>query len=100
MIEIIAGLCLLLGTFFVVVASIGILRLPDLYIRMHAATKAGTVGLTFFLLPVALLLQDITVLSRVAGTLFFVVLTSPLAAHLLGRAMMKKGYRMWRREQE
>lgn len=51
MIEIIAGLCLLLGTFFVVVASIGILRLPDLYIRMHAATKAGTVGLTFFCYP-------------------------------------------------
>ncbi|WP_087026441.1 monovalent cation/H(+) antiporter subunit G [Thaumasiovibrio subtropicus] len=94
--EIFAGIFLLLGTFFAVVASLGILRLPDLFIRMHAATKAGTVGLAFLLLPVAIMLQEIAVISKVLGTLFFILITAPVAAHLLGQAMVRKGYKIWR----
>ncbi|SHI19266.1 monovalent cation/H(+) antiporter subunit G [Ferrimonas marina] len=91
-----SAVCLLIGTFFVIVASVGLLRLPDLFIRMHAATKAGTVGLAFLLLPVAITLQEVTVTSRIVSILFFILITAPVAAHLLGKAMMQKGYKIWR----
>ena len=94
--DIIIAFFLLTGVFFALVASLGILRLPDLYMRMHAATKAGTVGVGFVLLSGALFFQDIAVTSRTLGTLFFIILTAPVAAHLLGKAMLQKGYRMWR----
>ncbi|MDF2153843.1 monovalent cation/H(+) antiporter subunit G [Vibrio sp. CAU 1672] len=91
------GLLLLIGTLFMVIASLGIVRLPDLYTRMHAATKAGTIGLVFILLAVALSLQDISVWSRVVGTVLFIFLTAPVAAHLLGKTMLRRGYKMWRK---
>lgn len=96
--EIVAALCLLIGSFFALVASIGIIKLPDLYTRMHATTKAGTVGVGFILLAVALSSQDMTVSSRVIGTFFFIFLTAPIGAHLLGKAMLKKEYKMWQPE--
>ncbi|PSW18173.1 Na+/H+ antiporter subunit G [Photobacterium sanctipauli] len=94
--DILISLLLLLGTFFTLVASLGILRLPDLYTRMHAATKAGTVGICFLLLSVAFSMPEVTVISRVIGTILFIFITAPVAAHLLGKAMQHKGYKMWR----
>jgi multicomponent Na+:H+ antiporter subunit G len=96
-IENLVSAVLLLGTLLVVVAALGILRMPDLYLRMHAATKAGTVGLGFILLAVALYFQESTVTSRVFGTIFFILLTAPVAAHMIGKAMLDVGYRMYRK---
>ena len=95
--EAVIAICLLSGTFFAVVAGLGILRLPDLYTRMHASTKAGTVGLGFLLLAVTLHFRDLTVASRALGVLLFLFLTAPVAAHLLGRAMLQRGYPFWRK---
>lgn len=92
---ILVAISLLMGSFFTLVACIGILKLPDLYTRMHATTKAGTVGIGFILLAVGLSFNDYTVTSRVLGTLLFVFITAPIGAHLLGKAMLKKGYPMW-----
>ncbi len=89
---------LLTGVAFMVVASLGVLRLPDLYTRMHAATKAGTVGLSALLIAVACAQPDSSIISRVAGTMLFIFLTAPVAAHMLGKAMQKKGYVIWRRK--
>jgi multicomponent Na+:H+ antiporter subunit G len=94
--ELAIGLLLCVGTLFIVIASLGILRMPDLFTRMHAATKAGTVGLSSLLLAVALALPEVSVISRVLGTLLFIFLTAPIAAHLLGKAMRQSGYRIWR----
>jgi multicomponent Na+:H+ antiporter subunit G len=94
--EVLIGILLCIGTLFTLVASLGILRMPDLYTRMHAATKAGTVGVSFLLLAVALSIPDITVISRVVGTMLFIFLTAPVAAHLLGRVMQQSGYKIWR----
>ena len=71
------------------------LTLPDLYCRMHASTKAVTVGLGFWLIGVAIFFQDISVISRLFGTMFFIVITAPIAAHLLGKAMLTQGYHYW-----
>ncbi|WP_112480274.1 monovalent cation/H(+) antiporter subunit G [Vibrio variabilis] len=94
--SVMVAVLLVFGTLLILIASIGVVRMPDLYTRMHAATKAGTVGLAALLFAVALTIHDLTVLSRVVGTLVFILLTAPVAAHLLGKSMQARGYQIWR----
>lgn len=82
------------GAFFALAASIGIVRLPDLYTRMHAASKAGSVGSGLLLVALAVHADDIGVAMRcVAGVVFF-LLTAPISAHLLAKAAYAVGYRL------
>ncbi|ADZ71378.1 monovalent cation/H(+) antiporter subunit G [Polymorphum gilvum] len=93
LIDILVGCGLVVGAAFALVASIGILRLQDVYMRMHAASKAGTLGSGLMLLALALHAGDLGVITRaVAGVIFF-VLTAPVSAHLLATASYKVGYR-------
>jgi multicomponent Na+:H+ antiporter subunit G len=87
----VAGAFLLIGAVFSLLASAGILRFPDLYTRLHAATKAGTVGAGFVLLAIAVSAFDLSVALRALAGLAFLVLTSPIAAHLLARAAYLAG---------
>lgn len=98
MIEALVALFLIAGTALVLIAALGLMRMPDLYVRMHAATKAGTVGLGLILFAVALYFRDSTVTSRVAGTIFFIFLTAPVAAHVIGKAMLDANYPFFRGE--
>lgn len=83
---------MMLGAAFSLIAAIGINRLPDLYTRMHAASKAGTVGSGLLLLAVGIHSMELSTLARsLAGFLFF-VLTAPVSAHLLAMAAHKAGY--------
>jgi multicomponent Na+:H+ antiporter subunit G len=90
-----AGILLLLGTGFMLVASIGLLRMPDLYTRMHAVTKAGTLGVGCILLSAAVAFGDLSVATRSVVALLFVLFTAPVSAHLLGRAGYLGGVPMW-----
>ncbi|MBB3608804.1 multicomponent Na+:H+ antiporter subunit G [Rhizobium sp. BK602] len=85
---------LLAGALFALVAAIGIVRLPDLYSRMHAASKAGTVGSGLLLLAVGVHSQDFSIFARALAGFVFFVLTAPISAHLLARAAHKAGYRL------
>lgn len=80
------GILLLIGSAFVLVAALGVIRLPDLYSRMHAASKAGAVGGGLILLAVAVISLDVSVAVRAIVGMIFLVLTTPLAAHLLARS--------------
>lgn len=86
---------LISGALFNLFAALGILRMPDTYIRMHASTKAGTIGLGLMMVAVALHFQDLSVTSRAVGILLFVMMTAPIAAHLLGRSLLKSHYAIW-----
>lgn len=77
---------LLLGSAFTLIAAIGVVRLPDLYTRMHAASKAGAVGGGLVLLAVALMCFDAGVALRAIIGVMFLLLTTPVSAHLLARA--------------
>ena len=77
---------MLLGALFSLVAAIGVVRLPDLYTRMHAASKAGAVGGGLVLLSVALMCFDVGVALRAIIGVVFLLLTTPVSAHLLARA--------------
>ncbi|NEK55667.1 Na+/H+ antiporter subunit G, partial [Rhizobium leguminosarum] len=88
----ITALLLIVGALFALAAAIGLVRLPDLYTRMHSASKAGTVGSGLLLLAAGLYSQDLAILARaIAGFIFF-LLTAPVSAHLLARAAHRSGY--------
>jgi multicomponent Na+:H+ antiporter subunit G len=93
--NLIVGALILFGAFFALVASVGILRLPDLYTRMHAASKAGTLGSGLILVALAVYAQDLATATRALAAVVFFLLTAPLGAHLLARAAYMAGYRMW-----
>ena len=84
------------GVIFTFFAALGILKMPDAFIRMHSSTKAGTIGLGLIMIGVALHFQDVTVTSRAIAIVFFLLMTAPVAAHLLGKSLLESQYRMWR----
>lgn len=86
---------LITGTLFMFIAALGLVRMPDLYTRMSASTKASTLGLGLLLAAAGLHFGDITSITHAIGTFLFVLLTAPVAAHLLGRAGYIKGARLW-----
>jgi multicomponent Na+:H+ antiporter subunit G len=84
--------CLLVaGALFSLIASLGLLRLPDLFSRMHAASKAGTVGSGLVLIAAALHAGEWTIWLKCIAALVFFVLTAPLSAHLLAKAALAAG---------
>ena len=90
--EIAVALIVLLGALFVLAAAIGLNRLPDVYSRMHAASKAGAVGGGMILLAIALISLDGSVAVRAIIATAFLLLTTPVSAHLLARLSHRGGY--------
>ena len=91
MTDLLLAVLLPLGGFFCLVAALGMLRLPDLLTRMHAATKAGTLGVGLLVLAAALHFNEVGMTLRAFTVALFVLLTAPVAAHLIGRAAYHAG---------
>ncbi len=89
--EIAASVLVLFGGAFMLVAALGVVRMPDLPMRMHAATKAGTLGAGLILLAVAVVYSDLGVTVRALATVAFLFLTAPISAHVIGRAAVASG---------
>jgi multicomponent Na+:H+ antiporter subunit G len=68
---------------------LGILRLPDVLTRMHASTKAGTLASALILVAVALEFQEMGVTAKAIAAILFLMLTAPIAAHMLGRSAVE-----------
>jgi len=81
------------GAVFSLLAAVGVLRLPDLYTRMHAASKAGVVGAGLVLLAMAIESGEGSVIIRAVLGVLFLLLTTPVSAHLLAKAAYRAGYR-------
>lgn len=95
MTEVIAALLVALGGVFTLVAGIGVVRLPDVFIRMHAATKVGTLGSGLILAGVAVHFADDAVVLRCVLIVLFLLLTAPIGSHMMGRAALRIGIRPW-----
>ena len=93
--SVIAAILLLLGSAFGLIAAIGLLRFPDVLLRMHAATKAGTLGAGLVLIAVAVDFGGTGIAVRAVATIVFLFATAPVAAHLIGRASYFVGVRLW-----
>ncbi|MDL4863308.1 monovalent cation/H(+) antiporter subunit G, partial [Halomonas elongata] len=90
----VAGLALM-GAVFMCLAALGIVRLPDLLTRMHATTKAATLGISLVMLGVAIHFAEEAVVARAFGIILFIMMTAPVAAHIIGRAGYFVGARLW-----
>ena len=89
--EIISALLLVLGSLFSFVAALGMLRLPDTVIRMHAATKPGTLGAGLILIGEAFFYAELGITLRALAAITFLLLTAPVAAHLIGPTARRFG---------
>lgn len=88
---------ILIGAFLSLVAAFGVLRLPDVYTRNHAASKAATLGVLAVLLGTFLYfyMKEGQVNSRVILGIVFIFVTSPVAGHLISRAAYNSGVKLW-----
>lgn len=84
------------GTLFAVIAAVGIVRMPDFYMRISATTKASTLGVTFILGATALYFKDTAVSGKIIAIIAFIILTTPVAAHMIGRAAHRSGVPLWK----
>ncbi|MBI4465736.1 MAG: monovalent cation/H(+) antiporter subunit G [Acidobacteria bacterium] len=93
--EWLAAVLLVLGATFMLLAALGIVRMPDLFSRMQTATKAVTLGVGCTFLSVAVYFSDFGVTFRVVLIIAFFFLTAPVAAHRIARAAYFVGVRLW-----
>tara|TARA_R100000935_G_C2834057_1_gene166968 strand:- start:2386 stop:2805 length:420 start_codon:yes stop_codon:yes gene_type:complete len=84
------------GAIFVLFASIGLLRMPDTYLRISVTTKAATLGIGLILIAAAIHFQNFSITTRIFAIILFILLTAPISAHLIGRASYFSGIKLWK----
>ncbi len=94
-IDVITIVLLIGGTAFTLLAAIGILRMPDVFMRMQVATKAATLGVACVAMAAAVHFGDLATTARSVLIVLFLFLTAPVAAHTIGRAAYVAGARLW-----
>ena len=95
--EIILIILVSLGALFILLAAIGLVRMPDLYLRISVTTKAATLGVGLLLLGTVIYFSEVSTTTRAIAIIFFLLLTAPIGAHLLGRASYFIGVPMWKK---
>lgn len=85
------------GSLFVLLAAIGLVRMPDLYLRVSVTTKAVTLGIGLVLASAAVYFQETSVTTRILAIILFILLTAPVGAHLLSRASYITGVPLWKK---
>jgi multicomponent Na+:H+ antiporter subunit G len=86
----------LVGAAFALLAAVGVLRMPDVFTRMQASTKASTLGLACLLIGAALQMGDFASFIRVMSIGAFVLITTPVAGHVIARASYYGGVPLWK----
>lgn len=93
--EILVSLLLCVGALFVLLSAVGVVRLPDVFTRMQATTKATTLGTACLMLALAIRIGTLGAWFRAAVIICFIYLTAPVAAHTIARAAYFVGCRLW-----
>lgn len=93
--EIISAILVFTGCFFIIAASIGIVRFPDFYSRLHPAGKTDTLGLTLILAGL-IVYEGITLVSvKLVFIIIFIFIANPTATHTLAKAAFLSGLKPW-----
>ncbi len=95
MLEYISLITMLVGVLFILIAALGVLRMPDLFLRMSTTTKAATLGVGLVFVAAALSFRELGVTTRAMAVVVFLLLTAPVGAHMLGRAAHLGGVPLW-----
>lgn len=89
--DILATAAVLVGALLGLLSAVGIVRMPDVYIRLQVASKASSLGIALLMLGVAVHFEDVAVTIRALLVVAFLFLTAPVAAHVIGRAAYISG---------
>jgi multicomponent Na+:H+ antiporter subunit G len=89
LLDVVVGLLLLGGAAFTVIAALGVVRMEDVYVRMHASTKAATLGLMLVVAALALSVESAAMIEKALALFLLVLATAPVSAHLVGRAVWR-----------
>jgi multicomponent Na+:H+ antiporter subunit G len=96
-ISLLVATLMLLGGTLMLLAAVGIARMPDLFTRMQAATKGSSLGAGCMLIAVAIHFQDLGITMRALMIVVFIFLTAPVSAHMIARAAYFVGVPLWER---
>ena len=88
---------IIMGTALMFISAIGIIRLPDFYLRMSAITKAATLGLFLLLIGLAIYFNSLELTVKSIVIIIFILLTNPVGAHAIARAAYMKDTKLWER---
>ena len=89
--DMVSWACILLGSFFCIVGGIGILRLPDFFSRLHGSSITDTLGAGLIFIGLMVHSGFSLVTVKLVMILFFLLLTSPTAAHAIAKAALMEG---------
>lgn len=89
--DLIAGISMALGAVFFIAGTVGLLRFPDIFCRLHALTKADGLGLALIAFGAALLANSFGELVRIVLIWFFVAVASATCSHLIARYARASG---------
>ena len=92
----VSGALFVAGATLALLAAVGVLRMPDVFTRMQASTKASTLGLGCLLAGLALQHPDVAVVIRAGSIGAFMMLTTAVAAHVIARAAALTGAPLWK----
>ena len=95
--EFLTVLLLLAGAGFFLAGTVGLLRFPDVYTRLHAITKADNVGLGLVIAGLVLQAESWAAMGKLLLIWLLVLLASASVAHLVARTALRKGIRPWKR---
>lgn len=90
-----SGALIIAGATLAMLAGVGVLRMPDVFTRMQASTKASTLGLGCLLAGVALRNPEFSFVARAVSIAAFMLLTTAVAAHVIARAAARSGSPLW-----
>lgn len=83
------------GATLALLAGVGVVRMPDVFTRMQASTKASTLGLGCLLAALALRHPEVSVVMRALSIAAFMMLTTAVSAHVIARAAARSGAPLW-----
>jgi len=95
--DLIIGILASFGALFALLAGIGIVRMPDLYLRISVTTKAATLGIGLIMFAAGIYFNESSITTRVLAIIFFLFLTAPVGAHLIGRSSYFTGIELWKK---
>ncbi|GAB3414003.1 monovalent cation/H(+) antiporter subunit G [Niabella aquatica] len=97
MINIIIAIISTIGALAILFASIGILRMPDFYLRLSVTVKASSLGVGLLLICAAIIFpDDASVTTKAIAIIFFLIITAPIAAHMIARTAYFTGTQLWK----
>jgi multicomponent Na+:H+ antiporter subunit G len=91
----ISAFFLIAGSFFIFVAALGVFRFPDLYTRMHAASKSISLGIGCLLVAVVITFASTLITLKAVAVVLFIFMTMPIASHMISRVAYLRKVKVW-----